>query len=163
MNDIDLNENGNQPREEVVRFASLDTGDEVLAYPSPTAEGHVSLALAHDAQLAHFLAAGLAQGLWCWEQSAQAGCRGGQVGAKAFDQTRAQVDATLPNGNYTLKAIAPTFGAVNTAGLCDKVGNPLNRSGFKPNGGNSLQSFSVNTTSSAVSLPNPSPKRSQPV
>jgi hypothetical protein len=48
VNDIDLNENGNQPREEVVRFASLDTGDEVLAYPSPTAEGHVSLALAHE-------------------------------------------------------------------------------------------------------------------
>ena len=48
MNDIDLNENGNQPREEVVRFASLDTGDEVLAYPSPPAEGHVSLALAHE-------------------------------------------------------------------------------------------------------------------
>ena len=48
MDDIDLNQNGDQPREEVIRFASLDTGDEVLAYPSPTAEGHVSLSLAHE-------------------------------------------------------------------------------------------------------------------
>ncbi|MGD0274349.1 MAG: hypothetical protein ABSB96_11555 [Gaiellaceae bacterium] len=48
MNDIDLSENGSQPREEVIRFVSLDTGDEVLAYPSATAEGHVSLSLAHE-------------------------------------------------------------------------------------------------------------------
>jgi hypothetical protein len=48
VDDNELNGNGNQPPEDVVRFASLDTGDEVLAYPSPTAEGHVALALAHE-------------------------------------------------------------------------------------------------------------------
>lgn len=48
MENNELNGNGNQPPEDVIRFASLDTGDEVLAYPSPTAEGHVALALAHQ-------------------------------------------------------------------------------------------------------------------
>lgn len=48
MDDNELNGNGDQPGEEVIRFASLNTGDQVLAYPSATAEGHVSLALAHE-------------------------------------------------------------------------------------------------------------------
>jgi hypothetical protein len=48
---VDDNEpirNGTAASEGVIRFESLDTGDEVLVYAAATAEGQVSLALSHE-------------------------------------------------------------------------------------------------------------------
>jgi len=44
----ELNENGERSREGVLRFESLDTGDEVLVYVQTTDEGNISLALWHQ-------------------------------------------------------------------------------------------------------------------
>lgn len=43
----ELNGHERQP-EGAIRFASLDDGGEVLAYPHATAEGQVALTLAHE-------------------------------------------------------------------------------------------------------------------
>lgn len=48
MNDSELNENGNGLSEGALRFASLDTGDEVLVYAQATGEGQVSLFISHE-------------------------------------------------------------------------------------------------------------------
>jgi hypothetical protein len=44
----ELSENGNGLGEGVLRFESVDTGDEVLVYVHATDKGHVSLALWHE-------------------------------------------------------------------------------------------------------------------
>ncbi len=48
MDEHELNGHAEQPPESAIRFASLDDGGEVLAYPHATSEGHVALTLAHE-------------------------------------------------------------------------------------------------------------------
>ncbi len=48
VDESELNENGNGLSEGALRFASLDTGDEVLVYAQATGEGQVSLFISHE-------------------------------------------------------------------------------------------------------------------
>jgi hypothetical protein len=48
MDDGEPNENGNHSSDGVLRFESLDTGDEVLVYAHAADEGQVSLAISHE-------------------------------------------------------------------------------------------------------------------
>jgi hypothetical protein len=48
MDDGELNENGKEPSDGVLRFESLDTGDEVLVHTYAAEEGQVSLAISHE-------------------------------------------------------------------------------------------------------------------
>ena len=81
---------------------------------------------------------------------------GTTVAAHASGATISLLDTSLPNGNYTLQMLAPTQGATNTSGLCDRVGNPLEKTGFTPDGNNISLSFVINAASSVLNLSLPS-------